>query len=379
MPISGKLASLGNSAGRPRILVIMLRRIGDVLLTTPLIASLRARWPQSQIDALVFRGSDGILAGNPDLSAIIAIPEKASPLDTLRLAARLWRDYDLAISTQTGDRPTAFAWIAGRARIGLVRPDDKLGWLKHRLLHGRVAADLGVHRIVEGGRLLEAAGVSLVPDLVPPRGDVPSGTIPAQRYAVLHPNPKFAYKRWNAEGWRKLAARLAGNGLAVFVTGGPDAAERAYLDGLWPVPAAVTRMDGKLDWPQLAALMASAAVYVGTDTSMTHLAAASGCPTVALYGPVDPRIMGPWPTGGLVAAPWQAAGTVQQRGHVWLVQNPAACPFHTLPCEKLGCDGHLDSRAQCLDEMTAEQVWLAVEQALAGQHRSTAPPGARPA
>ena len=102
-----------------------------------------------------------------------------------------------------------------------------------------------------------------------------------------------------------------------------------------------------LDWPSLAALLQGAAVYVGPDTSMTHLAAGAGCPTVALYGPTSPRLIGPWPVGGL-AEPWEPAGTIQRRGNVWVVQNPLPC----LPCEKLGCAGHLDSHSQCLDELS---------------------------
>ncbi len=121
----------------------------------------------------------------------------------------------------------------------------------------------------------------------------------------------------------------------------------------------MVRLDGKLDWPQLAALLTSAAVYVGVDTSMTHLAAGAGCPTIALYGPTSPRLIGPWPVGGLSRA-WDPAGTIQRRGNVWVVQNPLPC----LPCEKLGCDGHLDSRSQCLDELTVRQVLAAVDQAL---------------
>ena len=114
-----------------------------------------------------------------------------------------------------------------------------------------------------------------------------------------------------------------------------------------------------LDWPSLAALLKGAAVYVGPDTSVTHLAAATGCPTVALYGPTSPRLMGPWPVGGL-AEPWAPAGTMQRRGNVWVVQNPLPC----LPCEKLGCAGHLDSHSQCLDELSVRQVLPAVDQAL---------------
>jgi heptosyltransferase-3 len=101
---------------RPRVLVVTLRRIGDVLLTTPLIRSLRRAWPEATIDALVFADTAGILAGNPDLDDIVTIPPQPSTAQTLRLGAWLFRDYDLAVSTQSGDRPTGFAIAAGRAR-----------------------------------------------------------------------------------------------------------------------------------------------------------------------------------------------------------------------------------------------------------------------
>lgn len=373
MTISDKLDAIGNEAGRPRILVITLRRIGDVLLTTPLIRSLRRKWPGAQIDILVFRGTDGILAGNPDISNVLTLAENAPLGVALRLMRGLWRRYDLAISTQAGDRPTVMAWAAGQIRVGLTKPRDGWGFIKQRLLDARVGMDLSVHRIVESSRLLDAIGVALVPEVVCP-GGVPQGTTAANgRYAVLHPNPKFSYKRWNAGGWRNLARGLSDRGLKVFATGGADAEERAYLDTLWPSGAtSVSRLDGQLSWPQLAGLLRNASVYVGTDTSMTHLAAASGCPTVAIYGPVDPRIMGPWPVGGL-NRPWDAAGQSQQRGNVWLVQNPQSCPFHILPCERMGCDDRLDGRAQCLDELTAERVLSTADAALTSPSPTTAP------
>ena len=85
---------------------------------------------------------------------------------------------------------------------------------------------------------------------------------------------------------------------------------------------------------------------------MTHLAAATGAPTVALYGPTDPRLFGPWPVGGL-ADPWVAAGTIQRRGNVWLVQNPLPC----LPCQQEGCQRHLESYSHCLDELSPPRCW----------------------
>ena len=168
-------------------------------------------------------------------------------------------------------------------------------------------------------------GLPFVPDLVCPQGATAS-LILRKPYAVVHANPAYRYKRWTAEGWRGMVRALAERGLTVVTTGGPDVAERAYLDDLWaPVEPAVVRLDGRLDWPQLASLLAGAAVYVGVDTSMSHLAAAAGCPTIALYGPTSPRFIGPWPVGGL-SEPWEPSGTMQQRGNVQVVQNPTALP-----------------------------------------------------
>ena len=97
-----------------RILVVSLRRIGDLLLTTPLIRSLRRAWPESEIDVLVFANTAGILGGNPDVRRVIAMPEQPTTLESAQLFAALWRHYDLAVSTQSGDRPTFFAFAAAR-------------------------------------------------------------------------------------------------------------------------------------------------------------------------------------------------------------------------------------------------------------------------
>jgi heptosyltransferase-3 len=346
---------------QPRILVIAMRRLGDVLLTTPLVRSLKLGLPGARIDMLVFRGTEGILAGNPDIDAVTSVATRPTTADTRDLIRSLWRRYDLAVSTQTGDRPTFLAFVAGRSRAGLVPAQGGGGWWKERVLHHRVTADPDRHRVVELLQLARALGVPLKPELVAPSGAFAEAVVPHARYAVLHANPLYRFRRWTDEGWRALARALAERGLKVIATGGPDPAERAYLDALWQASEPpVERLDGKLDWPQLAALIGGAAVYVGPDTSMTHLAAATGCPTVALYGPASPHVIGPWPIGGL-AQPWAPAGTIQRRGNVWVVQNPLPC----LPCEKLGCEGHYASYSQCLDELSVRQVLVAVDQALA--------------
>jgi len=346
---------------KPRMLVVTLRRLGDVLLSTPLIRSLRRAWPDATIDALVFADTAGILEGNPDLDGIITLQPQPSMAQTLALGARLFRRYDLAVATQSGDRPTGFAIAAGRKRVAPV-PANFNGRVKQTLLDRSLATARGLHRVEEMLRLADLLGIARVPEVVCPRAagsDVP----PAGPYAVIHAAPMFHYKRWTESGWRELASALAARGLTVIGTGGPADAERHYLDAVWN-GTSVARRDGQLAWPQLAGLLSKARVYIGPDTSVTHLAAAAGCPTVAIYGPTDPRLWGPWPVGGMDEN-WAAAGVTQRRGNVWLVQNALPC----MPCQLEGCERRLDSYSQCLDELSAAQVIAAADQALGAAKR----------
>jgi heptosyltransferase-3 len=343
--------------------VVVLRRIGDVLLTTPLIRSLRRAWPNARIEALVFADTAGILAGNPDLDGVVVLPARPSFGESFAVARRLFKRYHLAVSTQSGDRPTFFTLLAGRRHAGPV--DGGLrGSIRKTLLGYSVAPARDLHRVPDSLRLAGALGIAAVDEVVCPRGELPPKLTPRNNYAVIHAQPMFRYKRWTSDGWRAVAQALSRRGLTVIASGGPGEAERQFLDLLWSAVPEIVRLDGRLTLGELAALLGGASVYVGPDTSVTHLAAAAGCPTVALYGPTDPRLWGPWPRGGLVR-PWAAAGRVQQRGNVWLVQNPLAC----LPCQGEGCAHRLDSHSRCLDELGVEAVISAVGQALAAGER----------
>jgi heptosyltransferase-3 len=268
----------------------------------------------------------------------------------------VWRRYDLAVTTQAGDRPTFLAAIAGRRRAGPVE-DRLIGRIKQLVLDRHVPMGEGVHRVDDVLSLARILGIAPVAEVICPRAAPRPDLIPSKPYAVIHAAPMFRYKQWHADGWRAVASHLAGQGLAVVATGGPGEAERRYLDDIWK-DMEVLRLDGKITWPELTAALAGARVFVGPDTSVTHLAAATGCPTVALYGPTDPRLWGPWPASGL-CAPWDAAATSQQRGNVWLVQNPLPCQ----PCQHEGCLRRLDSYSRCLDELSDQNVIVALNSA----------------
>jgi heptosyltransferase-3 len=307
---------------------------------------------------LVFADTAPILDGNPDIDAVIATPQRAGATESRKLAASLWRQYDLAVSTQPGDRPTFFARVAGRSTAGMI-DDNVNGRIKAMLLNRHVVSRSDLHRVEETLRLADALGIGRVGEIVAPRSAARSALQPREPFAVLHAAPFFRYKQWSRTGWRALAAHLARNGLRIVATGGPAPQERAYLDEVFE-GIELVRADGGLSWPQLATLLGAARLFVGPDTSVTHLAAAAACPVVTMYGPTDPRRWGPWPAAGLTE-PWSSAGEMQRRGNVWLIQNPLPC----MPCRLEGCLRRIESHSLCLDYLPVEPVLAAIDEALA--------------
>lgn len=342
------------------ILVVVTRRIGDVLLATPVIRSLHRHWPDAAIDVLVFAGTDGVLAANPDLRTVLTIAERPTVGAHLALAKRLWRRYDLSISLVPSDRPTLYAWLAGRCSTGLVVDTPKHRW-KQWLLDRRVSYDnSNTHTVNLYLRTLDMLGVEATPEVVAgwSAGDaakvshaLKSAGISGE-FAVLHPSPKFAYKSWTADGWRDTGKWLAAQGLQLVLTGGPDADERAGVAAIAQTLPGAIDLAGKLTLTETACLLAQARLYVGPDTAVTHLAAALATPVVALFGPTDPVKWGPWParfTGK--HNPWQRYGS-QHAGNIFLLQGTGMC----VPCMHEGCKRQINSSSDCLQQLPASRV-----------------------
>lgn len=348
-----------------QVLVIVTRRIGDVLLATPVIRSLRRHWPDAAIDVLAFAGTQGFLSANPDVRRVLTIRQRPRFLEHFRFVLRLARRYDLALSLVPGDRPTLYAWIAGRRRAGLLLDDRKHAW-KRRLLDAWVPFDEEeTHTVRMHLALLDAVGVPRVAEIraswTPDDEKWVAellGALGSARYAVLHPYPRFRYKMWTREGWTAVARWLAGRGLAVVLTGGPDADEREYVRAIaQDIPEALD-LAGRLSLGATALVISRAAVYVGPDTAITHAAAALGVPTVALFGPTNPVKWGPWPAGhGAGVNPWVRTGSQSAR-NVRLVQGTGVC----VPCGLEGCERHIESASDCLTTLPAERVTAAIRE-----------------
>lgn len=349
-----------------RILLIATREIGDVLLVTPLLRSVKSAFPDAEIDVLVFRGKGGMLQGNPDIGRVVEVTESPGWREFAALLRRLFRRYRIALTVQAGDRPMLYAWAAAPRRYGIVSSMRAQETWKRWMLTGWTLLDnVRTHTVVQNLRVAELLGLEPDATLVPPRDpgserkldDLIDTDWRERAYAVLHPYPRWRYKHWHDEGWRLTAQFLDGAGLDVVLSGGPSAHEtdgcRRLADSLdFPVQ----NLSGRLSLADLTALYERARVYVGPDTATTHLAAACGTPTVALYGPSNPVKWAPWPIGTSLepgqASPYRNRADVQHLNNVWLLQPADPC----VPCYEEGCERHRASVALCLERYPEDRV-----------------------
>ncbi len=355
------------------VLVVCTRRIGDVLLATPVVRSIKVAYPEAAVDMLVFEGTQGVVAANPDLRRIWTIIEHPPSGTHLKLLRSIRRQYDLAISVLAGDRPTFHAWVAGRYRVGTLLPDRK-SWWKRRLLDEWVPFDnLEIHTVAMNLRLLEPLNVPSRPTPVVSWRDQDEASVRrlfgaadgSRRYVVLHVSPKFVYKAWTVAGWGVLGRWLADQGLTIAVTGGDGPGERAFCeDVVQCLPKGTANLAGQVGLPALGYLLSRTALYVGTDTAVSHMAAAVGAPTIVLFGPSNPVKWGPWPKDfPLAVSPWRKHGS-QRQGNVFLLQGEGDC----VPCLGEGCDRHVNSLSDCLQQLPASRVIEAARMMLAGPH-----------
>ena len=348
-----------------KILLVRLRLLGDVVLTTPLIRALRRKFPDAHLTYLVEPAAAAVVRGNPHLNEVIVAPKRrgvARWADDARLARRLRRaGYDIVIDLHGGPRAAWLAWATGApVRIGYTIQGRS--WM---YTHAVPRADdlRPRHSVVNQWDLLTPLGIDLP---TPAHDPIDIGEDPAAARSVdaklralgigaddqivlIHVSAGNPFRRWPAAAFATLAARLAAadNRRRVVMTSGPseaDAASRIVAAARNQLGAQGYRVsDPILDVAELRALTGRAAVYIGGDSGPLHLASATTTPIVALFGPTLPERSMPW------------------RDPQWFSEAVDAGPLPCRPCRQRVC---VTADFRCLEGITPDQVVDAAERAL---------------
>ncbi|MEW6347419.1 MAG: glycosyltransferase family 9 protein [Thermodesulfobacteriota bacterium] len=344
-----------------RILVVKPSSLGDVVHTLPVVHALKRCYPHCHIGWIVQSSFKGVIEHDPAVDEIlpISIPSTSEPgsgpwvvaralaatLRTLRgLRKRLKAaPYDVVLDLHASLR-SGFMGLVNPAGLRIGFSDAKE--LNPVFQHVRLVTDpaqphavdknlaFARHfgctpisedfRVVTGEQALERARAFLAE----------SGIRDQEPRVYANPATRWETKHWTVDGWASVADMLAVQaGIRVIFCGGPG--DRAYIERITakmkspPVVAA-----GRLTLIESAALMGLCDLYLGVDSGPMHIAAFSGRPVVAVFGPTDPAKVGPYGSGHRV------------------VRNEA---LDCLACRKRACNEHA-----CMAGITAEQVFSEV-------------------
>ena len=323
----------------PRIAIVKLSALGDVVHALPVARALRRRFPDAALTWIVEARAQPLLRDHPDLDRVIPVdtrrwrrlfwrPRSAAGLiaDLNRLRARLRRGrFDIALDLQGLAKSGVLTRLTGApARIGFARSHSReLSWLA--ITRAIVPPPSAVHVVDQYLSLLAPLGIGPVtPEFHVPARPAADRAIdaflrehdvkPGDRVVALNPGAGRADKQWPVAHFRTVAERLGTEAEArVLLLWGPGEIDlaRRIGEGLTPRPLLAPPTD--LD--HLTALLRRVSLVVAADTGPLHLAAAVGTPALGLYGPTRAERNGPYgPCGrGLQSPDGTMAGLRPER------------------------------------------------------------------
>jgi ADP-heptose:LPS heptosyltransferase len=315
-----------------KILVLQLKRIGDLIQTTPVVAALREEIPGAEIHLVIDAGGASLA---PVLGADrVWVHRRGGPNPWV------WRDLprlrpDWCLDLSGTDRAAGFSLLA-RARRRVTYARFRRKFLRGLLftdfvdssVRDRHTADHAVDLLAPLDIRRENVPLTLhLPDEMPRPAALPPGP-----YAVLHAGTARPEKYWQPDRWAAVAAHLHHrHGLAIVLTGSTVPEETAHLDAIRQLAGVPTRsLAGATDLAGLAGVIAGARIFCGVDTAAMHLADAVRTPTVALFGPTNPFHWRPRHTAAVVlradtAEPFQPGQKGGPMEHITTGQVLEAC------------------------------------------------------
>ena len=349
---------MNTALGAPpeNILLIQLGDIGDVVLTTPTIRSVKEAYPNARVSILVFKPCATLLAADPYVHEVVETARlRGSLFQRLKEYAGFARylrqkHYDLVIDLRTGDRGAIFSFLTGApARIGF-RGSKKQFWHEiafTKILDDLKAAPLPVHPGADQSlRIVRAIGIGAA-DSTPRLYIAPedllraslllaeAGIVQGTKMVTVNPFSRWKYKEWDNAKWGRVIDQIwEVHHIPSVLVGSREefAAGQEIVAGR---EGYVINLAGKTTLGKLAAVISLSSLHLGVDSAAPHIAAALGTPTVTIHGPSD----------------WRAWRIVNEYHRV--VSPVMDC----VPCNKAGCDD--SGRSRCMEELAAEPVFSA--------------------
>jgi len=278
-------SAVSNSSPGPRILVVRLSAMGDVIHALPAVASLKHSFPGCHLTWLIEPQWAPLIEQNPYVDRV-AIFERGNPGAWMRSRRALRASrFDFAVDFQ--------GLIKSALAASMARPDRIFGFHQSQvrerpaaLFYSNKTMAHAAHKVDRNLELAAATGAANILRTFPLPAGVPEGELPAGQFVLANPLAGWRAKQWPLAFYSRLATRLERElDLPLVLNGPPEMGEFANM------PSAL------IHHSTLAGLIHAsrrATAVVGVDSGPLHLAAALGKPGVAIFGPTDPAMNGPY-------------------------------------------------------------------------------------
>jgi predicted lipopolysaccharide heptosyltransferase III len=337
------------------VLLIQLKRIGDLILTTPAIAALREKFPEASISLAVSSAVKELLPAITGIDKVFEVRGKTD--DALDWIALSLGKYDYCLDFTRNDRSSFLTFLSGaRKRITADHPQLRTK-LRARSYNEFVEAPVGfLHTVDYHLALLKPLGIEeasrairleLPDDAVTKADQCLRAAMVSHDFVCFHPGSARTEKFWEANRWAEAIDHCAREtGMACVLTGGRSPIEQAQISAI-KVASRSNPIDlsGKTNLLSLAALVRKARLLVTVDSAPMHFAAAWNTPQVVLFGPTNPFHWHPRSESAMVLVGGQEGPVTEfnpkQRGTVMnqistqavisameaLLSAPAALPY----------------------------------------------------
>lgn len=340
-----------------KILIIKLNKIGDVLLTSPIFANLKAHFGEDcQIDMLVNAGTEGLL-DSTFLYKIHLLHRFKQPFARIKeelslLLALKKEKYNLVLGLGSGERTAFAAFITGaRMRVGF--PPQSF-WAKHIYTH-KIPYKMQ-HNIESNLDALRLLGIPILSKCVRPRVAKDSTALENLQKEFVHCH---FFSDWNFKCLEdSFCAKIVDfitqtYQIPCVLTAAPNANEAQKIQTIHSLTQSNPIIfAGNLSLEEVALLNSKAKAFVGVDTSIMHLSAANGTPSFAFFGPSISQMWGPWDNALENSTYKNQKGGIQKMGKHCIYQEEMSC----VPCGKAGCNNH--QKSDCLLSKLNQQAAL---------------------
>jgi len=354
------------------ILVIKFRNIGDVLLTAPLISTLKLEVPGSRVCAAVKQGTEEMLEGHPHLDKLYVLPKRSENewriiffLRKIKWILQLRAErFDLSINTTDGDRGILLGYAIGaKQRWSQLSPKGSKRWQKKLVTKLVALPKVTRHTILDNlefAKLLtDKLHFSVILNFKEEDKEIVKKELEHSGYKSsiplvhIHPTSRWLFKACPTQTMGYIIDQLYLSGYQVVITCSNDPKELLFTqDIISNCKSTPINLGGRLTLKQIAAISIYSCQFFGVDSAPMHIAASQGTPCMAIFGPSGAFKWGPWPNGikECSDSPYPNKNGVQDFIPHEVIQKTWGC----IPCGKDGCEG--TKRSACIDTLDRKQL-----------------------